>query len=577
MALKGDALDAARQSRPAAAHSKAARSVAPKPIALFLMLLVLITILPALGFSVVLLQRNNEAQQQVVSTLASATAASLSEAVDREVSGMLTSLRVLSSTSSLTTGDLPDFYTRAQRALAGTGGFLVVLDRNYNQLLNTRVPYGTALGKTADPDSAAVALEKRQPVISNVFFGKLANKWVFDVVQPIFPDRGPPLILMLTQNADSLTQALVRQKLADGWNVTLVDSKNMMITSSASKSGAGKPFFLDLISHGPSPSGRVSIDYNGVPYQAIVQASELTGWKIVVWARTAAIEQPMRHALEWLAFGGLVVVALGVGAALLVAHQIARPVRRLARDARRLGAGEPVRAVNHPIAELATVSRELAEAAERRKEAENEIRFLMREVAHRSKNQLTVVSSIAKQTARTARTVDAFQDSFQKRLFGLARSTDLLIAGGVAGVEFRELLAVQIDPFKPSDPGRLELSGPEFRLGNQAAQMLGLGLHELATNAAKYGAFASPGGRLVLNWRISDGVLDFVWREHVPRFRRRAERRGFGTEVIERMLRGALDAEAECIFHSDGIEWHFRIPLERIRPSAAVPDDGSVE
>ena len=543
---------------------------APKPIAVFLMLVVAVTILPALGFSLILLKRNNEIQQQVVSTLASATASSLSEAVDREASGMLTILRVLSSAPSLRQGDLQGFYDRSQRALAGTGGFLMVLDQHFDQLMNTRVPYGSKLEKPVDTRSPALALEKRQPIISDIYFGKTAKNWVFDVVMPYFPDNGPPLVLVLTRNTDSLVRALVRHNLADGWNVALVDRRNVVIASSSDHDPIGKPFFLDLISRGPSPSGRVPVTYRGVAYSASVQVSDLTGWATVIWARSSVMDRTMRRSLWWLAFGGLIVIALGTGAALFLSREITRSVRRLARDARRLGAGGSVEAVSYPIAEITTVSAALAAASERRKQAENEIRFLMREVAHRSKNQMTVVSSIAKQTARTARSVEAFQDSFQKRLFALARSTDLLIAGGVSGVEFRELLLTQIEPFQPSDVVRLELSGPEVRLSNQAAQMLGLGLHELATNAAKYGAFSGPEGRLKVHWQVRDGTFDLVWREYVRRLRKRDPQRGFGTEVIERMLVGALGAEPERILHRDGIEWHFVIPLDRIRSTSQI-------
>jgi two-component sensor histidine kinase len=104
--------------------------------------------------------------------------------------------------------------------------------------------------------------------------------------------------------------------------------------------------------------------------------------------------------------------------------------------------------------------------------------------------------------------------------------------------------------------------------------MLGLGLHELATNAAKYGSFSVPEGRLKVHWQVRDEAFDLVWREYVPRLRRRAQRRGFGTEVIERMMVGALDAEPTRILHRDGIEWRFAIPLDRIRSASQIADDG---
>jgi two-component sensor histidine kinase len=549
---------------------KAAR---PRPIAAYLMLMVAVLIIPMIVFSVLLLQRNNTAQQKVLSTLTAAAAASMSEAVDREITGMMTTLRVLSKTPSLFDSDLSSFYDRATRALAGTGAHLVLLDQNYDQLMNTMVPLGTPLSKTSDPDTAAVSIEKRSPVVSDVFFGKVAKNWVFIVALPAFPEDGPPRVVVMTREATSLNAALVRRKLADGWNAALVDGKNTVITSTSAAAKTGQHFFLDLISKGPAASGEMPVTHNGVSYQAVVQGSELSGWNIVMWAPMSAINRPLRNSLQSLILGGIVMVGLGIGAALLLTRQISGPVRRLAKDARRLGTGEMVKAVDYPIAEIATVSHALAKAAERRQASDNEVRFLMREVAHRAKNQLTVVSSIAKQSARSARGIDAFQDSFQKRLHGLARSTDLLIAGGVAGVEFRELLLAQIEPFQAGDPARLEIDGPQFRLDNQAAQMLGMALHELATNASKYGAFSVPEGRLSATWSVTGGTFDFDWREHLRRSRRRPERRGFGTEVIERMLKGALSATITRTHHRDGLEWRFEIPIERLRPNAAKEEE----
>ncbi len=535
------------------------------------MLLVAVSIVPMIVFSVILLQRNNYAQQRVLATLTSATAASMSEAVDREITGMMTTLRVLSKTPALFDQDLGPFYDRSNRALAGTGSYLILLDQNYDQLMNTRVSLGSVLGKTSDPDPVAVAIEKRSPVVSDLFFGSVAKNWVFNVILPVFPETGAPRELVMTRDASSLSATLVHRKLADGWNAALVDGKNQVIASTAPAAKVGRPFFLDLISRGPAVSGEVTATQDGVSYQAVVQGSELSGWNIVMWAPMTAINRPLRSALQSLIFGGLIMVALGVGAALLLTRQISRPVRKLARDARRLGAGDLVTAVNYPIAEFATVSSALAKAAERRQESDGEVRFLMREVAHRAKNQLTVVSSIAKQSARNSRNTEAFLDSFQKRLHGLARSTDLLIAGGVAGVDFAELLAAQIEPFHEGEPDRLEITGPNLRLGNQAAQMLGMALHELATNASKYGAFSVPEGRLTVRWRVAGEKLEFTWREHVPRFRKRPERRGFGTQVVERMLSGALAAKVERLFHRDGLEWLFE---DSTGPAARWSDPG---
>lgn len=535
----------------------------PKPIGFLLFLLIALIIIPAFAISTVLLQRNHDAQREVVNTLAEAMAGSIAEAVDRELSGMMTTLRVLSTTPSLAEDRLDDFYTRAKSALGGTGSYLIVLDENNDQLLNTRVPYGTALGPTSDPGSVRDAMAARTATISGVFHGETSQEWVFNVILPFLRENRPPRALVMTRNAETMTDTLSQQMLRGGWNATLVDSSGTVIASSFMSTNTGKPFFLELNGE-PVPQTVTSQD--GESYVAIADESNYSGWKVVVWSPTAAVEQPMRDSLRQLLGGSLIIIAIATVAAWALGRQIAKTVRGLAQAARRLGAGERVEAQVYPITEVNTVSAALAEAAHDRKQAEGEISLLMREVAHRAKNQLTVVASMAKQTARNARSLPAFLDSFQKRLYGLARSTDLLIVGGAAGVELHELVHTQLEPFRPEDDERLILSGPPFRLANQAAQTIGMAVHELATNAAKYGAFASRTGRLSVTWSVEDDKLVLVWREHVTRLRRRPIKPGFGTEIVDRMLGGTLDAEIDRTFHRDGMECVFRIPRQRIVP-----------
>ena len=560
------------KARRAGRRLRRPRLFGPQPIALVLFLLVVITIVPALLFSIVLLRRNNDAQQEVVITLAETAATSITESVNRELVGMVTTLRVLSSAPSVVNSDMRQFYDRAKVALAGTGAYLIVLDGNFNQLMNTRVPFGTALGPTSDPDSARRALESGGVTISNAFYGSTSQKWVFNVLLPLPDTGGVPRLLVLTQNTENLADALAERSLRGGWNVSLVDGRNVVMASTFMSSDVGKPFFLDVSA--TSEGRRIRAEVGGDDYVALASRSELTGWQTIVWAPAQVIDAPMRQSMLSLALGGAVVIAIGGLGAVVIGRQIAKPVRRLAADARRLGAGEVIEAKEFPITEITTVSAALADAARDRKKAETDIRLLMREVAHRSKNQLTVVSSLAKQSARNARNFTAFQDSFQKRLHGLARSTDLLIAGGAAGVELKELLAAQIEPFGPGDRERLTIDGPRFRLSNQSAQTLGLAIHEMATNAAKYGAFSVSEGTLSVTWSVSDGELEIVWREKVPRLRRRTSGRGFGTEVIERMLGGTLDARIDRTFHRDGLEARFRLPVEKVQPDVgqAAPD-----
>jgi len=536
----------------------------PKPIGFFLALLIAATVLPALGISAVLLKRNDLAQREITTTLAAGMAASIAEAVDRELNGVITTLRIMATSPTLVGNDLAAFYTRATDALAGTGSYLIIIDQNLDLLMNTRVPFRTPLGKTANPELVETALSSRATNVSNIFYGTIPDRWVFNVFYPIFPENQPPRVLAISQNADSMATTLSQHLLRGGWHASLLDRENKVIVSTSADDTVGEPFFLNV--GNSSSAGMVRYTEGGDElYLTVMDESNFSGWKVVAWAPVSVIESPMRRTLSLLFAGSLIVLVIGAGTALMVGRQITRPIRRLAADARRLGAGEPVSGAIYPITEMTTVSSALAEAARNRKQAENEIRLLMREVAHRAKNQLTVVSSMAKQTARHARSLPTFLDSFQKRIYGLARSTDLLIAGGAVGVELKELITVQVEPFRPDDPKRLEINGPAFRLANQAAQTIGLAIHELATNASKYGAFSASGGKLHVSWKIEGEALVFVWQEFVSRARRKPViRSGFGTEIIDRMLGGTFDAEIERNFLPKGLECIFRIPVARI-------------
>jgi two-component sensor histidine kinase len=166
---------------------------------------------------------------------------------------------------------------------------------------------------------------------------------------------------------------------------------------------------------------------------------------------------------------------------------------------------------------------------------------------------------------RGARDIPSYVQAFERRIMGLARSTDLLLAHGRAGVGLMELAESQLEPFAPQDGSRLSISGPPVKLNVQAAQLLGMALHELATNAVKYGAFSDENGRLDLSWRCTDS-LELVWRETVPGLEVDGERVGFGTTVLKAMVGRSLNATVERHVRTDGIEWHFLIPLTAIDP-----------
>ncbi len=545
-----------------------------RPIAVYLFVLALVALVPAFAFSAVLLQRNNEAQERVVETLITGSARSIMQAVDREVFANISTLKVLATTPTLENGNLQAFYTHVKTALQGTNTYVYALDSEFNVVVSTRDEFGVAPARAADAESAQMALDSRDVVVSGLVTGAVSGNKVFNVLYPVYTGALAPLVLGISRDAVSLESALLSDKLPEGWNVAMIDRKGVIIAASQGAGESGEHFRLAEVAALATTPGLINLRVAGETYRAAVRQSFLTNWTLVAWAPSSVISKPLMDAVWSLAVGGLLLAAIVVLVVYWVTLQIGRSVRGLEAEARRLGAGQPVTARDYPISEIATVSAAIEEASKRRQQAETEVRFLMRELAHRSKNQMTVISAMAKQTARGADSVPEFVQSFERRIFGLARSTDLLLAHGAVGVDFLELVNGQLDPFKPDDLARVTIKGPSIRLNMQAAQILGMAIHELSTNAVKYGALKGNTGNLAVNWELDGTTLRLSWRETVTPFTPPSDRRGFGTTVLESMVGRSLGANVERIVHEDGLEWRFDVPITAIDPSKGPEENG---
>jgi len=199
-------------------------------------------------------------------------------------------------------------------------------------------------------------------------------------------------------------------------------------------------------------------------------------------------------------------------------------------------------------------------AAERQK-------LMIDELNHRVKNTLATVQSIAMQTARSHEDPRTFAESFQARLMGLSHTHDLLTRSHWEGAELHAILEHETEAHGVH---RVSLNGPSVPLAPAAALSLGMIFHELATNAAKYGALSTGEGRVLVDWSIAnhaDRILNISWREIggppvVP-----PTRKGFGTRLIERNLHHDLAGTCDLGYATDGFVAAFSIPLDRGTPS----------
>jgi PAS domain S-box-containing protein len=215
------------------------------------------------------------------------------------------------------------------------------------------------------------------------------------------------------------------------------------------------------------------------------------------------------------------------------------------------------------------------------KRHEEHIRLLLREVNHRSKNFLALVQAIARQTLATK--PEDFMGRFVERIQALAASQDLFVKNAWKGVDLGELARAQLAHFEDLIGTHIELKGPPLLISASAAQSIGMALHELATNAGKYGALTSCAGKVTIEWRLEDSqagdvIFRLSWREQDGPPVAEPLRRGFGSTVIGSLAEQSLDASIDLRFQNAGLCWQLSCSaaniLEGARSShaAARPD-----
>jgi PAS domain S-box-containing protein len=226
----------------------------------------------------------------------------------------------------------------------------------------------------------------------------------------------------------------------------------------------------------------------------------------------------------------------------------------------------PVSDAHGKIVGASKIARDIS----RRKETERLQRTLMQEMKHRMQNTLATVIAIARQSFRGLEGERTANQAFEARLLALSKGHDLLTSETWDSAALRDLIA---QPLAAHGADRFEIEGPSLRLTPKSALALTLALHELATNAAKYGALSVPSGRVVITWQIEHA--------HAPRFTLRRQekggppvstptKKGFGSRLIENALSAELGGETRIIYEPAGLICEIIVPL------SAEWDEGSL-
>ena len=213
------------------------------------------------------------------------------------------------------------------------------------------------------------------------------------------------------------------------------------------------------------------------------------------------------------------------------------------------------------VRRLAGVSLDITE----RKRAEERQKLLVNELNHRVKNSLATVQSIAAQTLRSVAAPEFFRDAFETRLIALSQTHDLLTRESWAGASLREVFDVELHAMAGEDRVGFDYDA-DVRLNPKAAVALGMGIHELATNAVKYGALSVPEGRVAVAWSVEDGVLRLTWTERGGPAVTPPARRGFGARLLERGLAAELSGGVELTYDATGLICEMALPVRALEP-----------
>lgn len=196
-------------------------------------------------------------------------------------------------------------------------------------------------------------------------------------------------------------------------------------------------------------------------------------------------------------------------------------------------------------------------------------RMMSAELNHRVRNILTIVNTVARLTARQTLTIEEFLAAFGARINAMAHTHTALSSGAWTGVTMRELVEAGVEPFRKRSGRGLRLDGDLIELRHGAAQTFSMIVHELASNAGKYGAFAAPEGEVLVRWRLADAPgaapdegrrFTFEWIESGLTLKERPKEMGFGATVLTNLAASQFEAQTEYSIGPDGV--YYRIAMD---------------
>lgn len=548
------------------------------------MLLALAVALPfmLLTAGIVLQLANNERETRREGILFSTR--TLMNAVDTILSKQIAVAQMLATSPALQSDDFTAFRQEAERAAPGlSGGWIVLADQDGQQLMDLLPGVRDPLPKRAP---TAIALQSRaiatgQFQISGIYVSAVKKSPVVAVVVPVRRKDKPPLAIAVIMEPGIFLMLFEQWNLPDGWLAGLIDRDGNFIARSRNHEdnvgrSASEGFRAAARNAREGWNEMVSLEGGTIANAHVTSA--LSGWVMGLATDKAVFEAPIRKTILIAGLAGGATTLLSLLLAVWSARRIARPIEQIEQGTHALGLRRTMTFTNTGLPEadrtldvIASTAKVLEQHDKERDEREAHVRLIMRELSHRSKNLLAIVLAIARQTSRHTSSFDEFEHRFNSRIQALADAHDLLVEQQWSGAYIDDLVNAQLAAFGTE---KVACHGVRIMLKTEAVQNVALALHELATNASKYGALSAPNGKVNIDWvrqpGSGDGMdLRLMWRESGGPKVTPPAKKGFGCFVLERVTVNAL-GEGSLEFAPDGLIWTCIIRPEHL-VDPAVP------
>ena len=327
----------------------------------YLGLLVISTLAPALAFSAYLLWNFISFERRSYEHQLLQSAIDLANDIDRDIEGLIVKLSTLATSPSLHRRDLAEFHAQAAEAAVHDSN-IVVLDLSLQQIANTLVPYGTALPKTGDPETALRAIASKSPQVSDLFTGAVAGNLRLNIVVPVLQQGEVRFILRLSFFPDRMLQLMQAQRLPRGWVSTLSDRQgNMIARSELHERFVGTTLSPDLLTARREPVISAAKDQEGMPILRVVAPTK-AGWFVATTVQQGLIDAAGRAAIRNAVIGGVGLLLLSLLCAYAISRRLRVPIEALAKQAGALGRGEKLAPIDTPIREIGLVTAALSAA-----------------------------------------------------------------------------------------------------------------------------------------------------------------------------------------------------------------------